>query len=264
MSLDDDTLRELLDEIEIGLELNSAGPVVAPLVQALIDGTHVEALGEAAGVAVEALWDSELEQEVRAEFEGFRHAAVRERSPLVAAVDDTLAELAQPARSNRVAHALVWRATLMLVRRANRNRERVAQLERTLERETRADQRRRLTLPIASAASLAADIGDEESAKAIATYAFAISAYGRRSRERATAELARSLATDERRQDMRASLDELAELAAEDYPLVSAALRDLLAEPVPDDPARDELWVNLVVGMAREQLEDALVPTTAE
>ena len=259
MSLDDDTLGELLDEVEISLELNSAGPVVAPLVQALIDGAPAESLRDAAGEAVETLWDANLEQEVRAEFEAFRGIAIRERNPLVPAVDDALTELAQPTQSNHVAHALVWRAALKLLRRANRNHERVAQLERALEHGTRPDRRRRLTLPIAAAASLAADIGDEEGAKAIAAYAFGMSARGRRARERATARLAGSLATDARRRDMRASLAELAQLSAEEFPLASAALSELLAEPVPDDPVQDELWVSLVVGMAHEQLEDALV-----
>lgn len=61
---------------------------------------------------------------------------------------------------------------------------------------------------------------------------------------------------------MRAALGELAELSAEEFPLASLALRELLAEPVPDDPAKDELWVNLVVGLAHEQLEDALADAT--
>lgn len=66
-------------------------------------------------------------------------------------------------------------------------------------------------------------------------------------------------AGDRRRQrDVRAALAELAELSATDFPLVSSALRELLAESVPDDPAQDELWVSLVVGLAHEQLEDAL------
>lgn len=263
MSIDDDALGELLDALEIGLELNSAGPMVAPLVQALIDAAPEATLREAADEAVEALWDADLEQDVRTELEAFRHTAIRQRSPLLATVDDTLAELSQPAGGNHVAHALVWRAALKLLRRANRNHQLVARLEVALEHETRADRRRRLTLPIAAAASLAADIGDEEAARAIATYAFSISGRGRRSREHATAQLAGSLGTDARRRAMRASLSELAELSAEDFPLASAALRELLAEPVPDDPARDELWVNLVVGMASEQLEDALAGTTS-
>jgi hypothetical protein len=137
-------------------------------------------------------------------------------------------------------------------------------LERALEHAPQA-RRRRLTLPIAAAASLAADIGDEETAKAVAEYAFSMSASRRPSskqRERATARLASSLATDERRRAVRASLAELAELSAEEFPLASLALRELLAEPAPDDPVKDELWVNLVVGLAQEQLEDALADAT--
>lgn len=109
------------------------------------------------------------------------------------------------------------------------------------------------------------DVGDEETAKAVAAYAFSMAAArrpSRRQRARAIAELARSLATDERRRAVRAALAELAELSAEEFPLASLALRELLAEPVPEDPVKDQLWVNLVVGLADEQLEDALADET--
>lgn len=123
-----------------------------------------------------------------------------------------------------------------------------------------------MTLPIAAAASLAVDIGDEEAAKAVAEYAFSLSERGRRpsrkQHERASARLAATLATDERRRILRASLTELAELAAEEFPLASSTLQQLLSEPFPEDPVRDELWINLVVGLAQEQLEDALLDTT--
>lgn len=61
---------------------------------------------------------------------------------------------------------------------------------------------------------------------------------------------------------MRAALADLAELSADEFPLTSHALRELLAEPVTDDPVKDELWVNLVLGLAQEQLEDALADAT--
>jgi hypothetical protein len=264
VSIDDDALGELLDELEIGLELNSAGPAIEPLLGALIGEAPQAALRQATVDAVEALWDADLEQEVRAELEDFRGRAVEENARLVPTIDSALAQLEAPARQNHVAHALVWRAATKLVRRASRNHDRVAELERTLERAPQA-RHRRLTLPIAAAASLAADVGDEEAAKAIAAYAFSVPAGrrpSRKQRDRASAQLARTLATDERRRDVRASLAELAELSAEEYPLASRALRGLLAEPVPDDPVKDELWVSLVVGLAQEQLEDALGDAT--
>lgn len=262
--IDDDALGDLLDELEIGLELNSAGPAIEPLLGVLFREAPQAELSQAALNAVEALWDAELEREVRGELEEFRRQVGEEDGELLSTIDSALAELGEPARQNHVAHAFVWRAAAKLVRRANRNHERVAELERALERAPRA-KHRGLTLPIAAVASLAADVGDEEAAKAVAEYAFSLSASRRPSRkrtERATARLASTLATDKRRRTVRASLAELAELSADEFPLASIALDELLAEPFPDDPVKDELWVNLVVGLAQEQLEDALPDAT--
>jgi hypothetical protein len=133
VSIDDDALGELLDELEIGLELNSAGPAIEPLLNALIGAAPGAALHQAADEAVEALWNAELEQEVRTELEDFRGQAVEENARLVPTIDNALAELEAPARQNHVAHALVWRVATKLVRRASRNHERVAELERALE-----------------------------------------------------------------------------------------------------------------------------------
>jgi hypothetical protein len=63
---------------------------------------------------------------------------------------------------------------------------------------------------------------------------------------------------DDRRRSVRASLAELAELSADEFPLASSALQELLSEQAAHDPAKDEIWVSLVVGLAHEQLEDAL------
>lgn len=264
MAIDNDALGELLDELEIGLELNSTGPAIEPLLNALIGAAPQAVLRQAADEAVEALWDADLGREVRIELEEFRAHAGEENARLVPTIDSALAQLGGPARQNHVAHALVWRAATKLVRRANRNHERMAEFERALAHAPQA-RHRRLTLPIAAAASLAADIGDKEAAKAVAAYAVSVSASARPSPkhcDRAAARLAGALASDERRRSVRASLAELAELSADEFPLASLALRELLAERVPDDPGKDELWVNLVVGLAQEQLEDALVDAT--
>ncbi len=57
---------------------------------------------------------------------------------------------------------------------------------------------------------------------------------------------------------MRAALAELAAMSADEFPAASAALERLLAEPVPKDPAKDEVWRNVVVDLAQEQLANAL------
>jgi hypothetical protein len=56
----------------------------------------------------------------------------------------------------------------------------------------------------------------------------------------------------------------LREASAEEFPLASAALERLLAEPIPKDSAKDDLWVSLVVGLAQEQLAYAFADETLD
>lgn len=259
MPLDDDALGQLLERLEIELELNSVAPEIEPLLDALIRQAPKAALEQAAADAAEAVWSDELGVELAAELEEFRDQALQEDAELVPTIDAVLAELARAPRQNHVAHALVWRAALELMRRANRNYERMAELEQTLA-EAPLAAHRRLALPVAAAASLAADVGDEEAATAIARFVFSLPPDrepARKEFDRQTARLARTLATDKRRRNVRASLAELARISADEFPLASAALEQLLAEPMPKDPAKDDLWVSLVVGLAQEQLAHA-------
>jgi len=54
---------------------------------------------------------------------------------------------------------------------------------------------------------------------------------------------------------MRRALAQLAEAAGEEFPLAVGAMRSLLDEPTPSDPAEDDLWVNLTVGLAQAHLD---------
>jgi hypothetical protein len=60
--LDDDSLGELLDALEIGLELNSAAPAMEQLLDALTKTAPEAVVRHAAENAAERLWDPELEQ----------------------------------------------------------------------------------------------------------------------------------------------------------------------------------------------------------
>jgi uncharacterized protein (UPF0147 family) len=260
VSLDDDALGELLDHVGIGLDLNAVGSTLEPLMAAIIDSAPPAAVQQAANRAVEALWDHELQAEVRSELTAFRNEGTEPTSELVATLDTALAALGRPASENQVAHALIWRATAELMRRVNRSYDRMAGLEKALAH-ARPNQHRALALSVAVAASLAVDVGDEEDAKAIARYLVEIASDPNASRkrsQRAAASMARSLATDERRQSMRTALAELVAVSADEFPLAAAALNKLLAEPVPDDPAKDELWMSLVAGLAEEQFAAAI------
>ena len=258
MLADDDALGELLDELGVELELNAAAPDMEPLLDALVDHAPPARLERAAADAAEAIWSNELELELATEFHELRQQTLEEDAELAVTIDATLAELKRAPAQNRVALALVWRAAVKLLRRANRNHERMAELEQALAGAPRAEHRR-LTLPVAQAATLAADVGDEEAAKAIARFAVDLAQApqaGRKRFKRARARLARALATDERRRDTRAALAELVALSAEEFPHAAAALEHLVAEPIPKDPASDDLWVSVVVGLAEEQLAE--------
>ena len=57
MSLDEDSLGELLDALEIGLELNAAAPAMQQLLDALTSAAPQAVVRQAAEGAVERLWD---------------------------------------------------------------------------------------------------------------------------------------------------------------------------------------------------------------
>ena len=68
------------------------------------------------------------------------------------------------------------------------------------------------------------------------------------------------VATNERRRRLRAAVSDLAEAADDGSPLVARALREIVAEPVPEDPAEDELWVHAAAAAVRRALADDLDP----
>jgi hypothetical protein len=256
--LDDDLLGELFDLVGIGLDLNVVGSTLEPVIGAIIDGAPAARVRRAANQAVEALWDHKLQAEVRAELTAFQQDARGVDEELAGTLEAALRELGRPLAENHVAHALVWRAAAELMRRANRNYDRMGELEERLANAP-PSRGRVLTLPVAAAATLAVDVGDEEAAKAIARHVVEVGqGAGRRRSRVATARLARALATDERRRSMRAALAELAATSADEFPSAAGALSGLLAEPMSGDPAEDELWVNLVLGLAEEQVIAAL------
>lgn len=258
MPMDDDELGRLLDLVGVELELNYAGPRLEPLLQALSTQETPDVLERAAAEGAEATWNTELRRELGARLREVREHTVEEDRELLQTIDAAQAELKHAPGDNHVAVALVWRAAASLIRHARGNYERMSQLEANLTR-TPPAKHRRLIVSVGTAATLAADIGDEEAARAIARFAVAVAPGSRVSRRqlgRARAELARELASEERRRDMRAALLELAQLSAGEFTLATAALERVLAEPTPEDPADDELWVSLVVGFAEDQLRD--------
>ncbi len=76
--------------------------------------------------------------------------------------------------------------------------------------------------------------------------------------------LALRTATGESRARLRAGLALLAEAWAAELPLATGALRSLLAEPAPEDPRQDELWVALARAIVDGRLVEPPVVTTEQ
>lgn len=119
--------------------------------------------------------------------------------------------------------------------------------------ETPPEQRRALTLLGAAQAALGAATAYRAAAAEDArVYVDSFPTPGRvfgDLRFRAGRWLALRYASDERRAQVRAVLTDLAREATDRYPQAAAAIEELLAEPMPDDPLEDELWLAVAVAI---------------
>lgn len=252
MRLTDDLVRELLDDLGLSLEPDEAAAEIVPVAHALSTQASRRSIEQKAGRAAAAVWSDNLRSELEVRFGGLRGDAVAR----LAIIDAAVKELDKPAGRNRIALALVYESAATLLLRANRNYELMAALEERLEGSP-VDEHAALTLPLAATGIPAARFEGEEAGEAAARFIESFPAEWAElpeAADQAAHWLARELATDERREAMRSALRGLTESAPEEFPRVSAALTALLEEPTPDDPADDDLWVNLCVGLVQEEL----------
>lgn len=250
--LDNESAEALLDEVGLEYDPIAAAPMLEPLVDLLADDLTSGALDRTLGDAAAALWNDEVAAALAEELEAVRQDAI-DRIALVAGA---LYELRRRPADNLFARALAIRAATTLMTRANRNREQVEEVEGVLAKAP-AEERRAHALPLARTGMMVVEIPPEEADEAVARFVESFPDDWDElpaAADQAAHWLARTLATDERRSRMREALAGLHDVAVADYPLTAEALEELLAEPQPEDPADDDLWVNLVVGLAQEQL----------
>lgn len=240
MALDHAIIEQILHELGVSLDVTAKGHAVAPLVDLLAQGAPREETDRVAAQVAAETWDDGLARAVRSRLEALRD----EYAARMEAIDAVARELARPPGENDVALALVARAAVELWARARRSYSVVSVLEDELEDSPPAEHRAH-ALAIASAAIPMIDLDPDEVAAAV----------GRFLSDRDAAWLARTLATDGRRAAMRLALQHLADAAGEEFPLAVGAMRSLLDEPTPSDPAEDDLWVNLTVGLAQAHLD---------
>jgi hypothetical protein len=237
---DDVSLDEILDDLGIAVDVTTGGAAIALVADRLTAGGPRDEVETAARRAAAAVWTDERAAEVREGLARLRTEYVAR----IGALETAERALASPPEQNAVALALVARAAVELWARARRGYDQMALLEDELTRAGPGEHRSR-ALSLAAAAIPVLELDTEEVAEAVSRFL----------RDETQAWLARVLATDERRRAMRRALGRLADAGADEFPLATAALTGLLAEPIAQDPADDDLWVGLVVGLAQQQLD---------
>ena len=240
MAGEDVSLDEILDDLGIAVDVATGGAAIALVADRLTTGGPREEVESAARQAATAVWSDDRAAEVR---EGLGRLRARYVARLEA-IDAAESALASPPEQNAVALALVARAAVELWARARRGYDQMALLEDELTRANPGEHRAR-ALSVAAAAIPVLELDHGEVTDAVSRFL----------REETEAWLARVLATDERRRGMRRALGRLADAGADEFPLATAAMTALLAEPMTIDPAEDDLWVGLVVGLAQQQLD---------
>lgn len=251
----DDRIGALLDALGLELDVAGAADLLEPVVGALLEGPPWPRLSQEGARAAEALLGED--DEFRA---GLKRELSSARELYPEDVELALAELDRPIAENTVLHALVYRAAAELLRRANQNRGQVAALESALSGAP-LERHRELTLSLARTGFLAVPLEPEEVDEALAGLVEGLPPSVEELPDelvRRLPALASSLATEERRRELRAAIARIGETAEEEFPLAAAALRALAGEPLPDDPAADELWLEFARHVAAQELEDLL------
>lgn len=248
----DDRIGALLDALGLELDVAEAADLLEPVVGALLEGPPWPRLSEEGARAVEALLGEgeDIRAALRRELSSARDVHPQD-------VELALRELERPTAENAVLLALVYRAAAELLRRANENREQVAALESALSEAPR-ERHRELALAFAPTGIPAVSLGPEEVDEAIARLVEGLPPSVEELSDelaRRLPALARSLANDDRRRELRAAILRIGETADEDFPLAAAVLRTLAEEPLPDDAGSDELWLAFVRQVAAQELE---------
>jgi hypothetical protein len=231
---------DLASEIEVAPYLERLDPVVAALAN-LVPPARIAKLS---GKAAAALWDEGLRAQTEAALQRFEVDA-RE---LLARVESARTELARPVTDNRLATALVEQLAADFLDESTAIELRLEELDDEV-RLASPGERREVALRVASE-FLEPTISDDERYSASASFQAtppwepgSVPLAGQ-----ATRALARSLATEERRRQTRATLADLATTTRDELPFLTSAIDELLGEPIPDDAGEDDVWVSALFG----------------
>ncbi len=245
MRLRDEDAWELVQLLDLELDFEGYRDRLGRPIDLMLDDAPPSEVERAAKACVRHAWDEPLRVAVGEELDRLELDARVLLVRLAGAKD----ELERPVGSNRLARAVIDMITGELAAETSAAGERLDVLEQALAA-VPPETRRPLVLPVAGEVAGAIGIPAAEAAEASDRFLESFPLDWREETEGATNAahwLARTLGTDERRESMRERLGALVDVVEESLPLVAGELRQVLSEPFPEDPADDDLWVNLVV-----------------
>ena len=235
--LDDDAVGWLA--VGIGLEHGPEDrrPEVEELGDALLVFADADTIQRLTPAAVDAVWNAELEGMIRDGLAVATAGGGWEGEPEVA-----VRELDERGKESAIAHAVVQQLAQDVAREGLDPFFCFDCLEEAVTRAEPAERRHR--------ASQAAVVGAREVEIDVDELRAAM-------RAPSGVLLARTLATNERREVVRARLRSIVRVGEASMPEIARELRLLLDEPMPEDAARDPLWTALCGSLVR-RLEPAL------
>lgn len=241
MNLDLRSAHELASAIQLDLALESYRERLTPLAQATLSGSSRRTIDKARERVLPDVWDDRLGR-----------AVVDGVARLRALVEAAEADLARGPRASRVATAVVDRVLFELLEDQDRNIAALEALEAEL-RDVPPDERPGRARRAVRGAGTWTRIPRNDIRAAIVRVSRTAAKRGLDrpdAFDESARQLARLLASNERREAARGWVAEMAAVHAEPFPLLAEELRRLAAAPASADPGEDPLWVETCLGIA--------------
>lgn len=243
MRLDEDTAEFVTEDLAARIPYGPYRGRIDAVVDAIAAERRPATIAKASRTAAAAVWGDGLRAAVEAELESLE-AEAREA---LARIEAARGELTRPVADNRLAAALVAELTLCIL-------DDVAEFGITMElldeqlHEAGPEDRRSIALRAAAELAPADVPVEERNGAAAGLVAPNVDPRSPQFAQAIVRALARTLATDARRRELRTTLADACDGVRGEVPALAAAVDELLGEPMPDDPANDDLWVAALWG----------------
>lgn len=238
---------ELASVLPLAIELEPYRERLTPVAVAVLQGEPRRTIDKRCALVLPDVWDGRLREAVRAGVAQLRAELERK----LAVLELAEADVDLPSRDSKLARHVVDRVLAELLDNNDENIAALEALERELERLPSAERPARAAVA-ARGAFVAAHIPANELRAATVRAARAV---GRDpvdhedAFERGAVTLAQALATDQRRASARAWVEMLADVSADNAPLLSESLLLLATESARAAPADDLIWIQACLGL---------------